>query len=380
MNPRTGHVSPQYHVKHDDFFETVSTGKKTNFDTPKPDWKYLSKLLIKQQKKSRQQQSTTMPEGGNLLWPIRATTSSSQHWTTEAMDDQPQDQLNEPANLDPMPQHEGGIPAQQQPPVPTNDAPPPTQRQTRSGRVIRSTTRFEEGMQQREQGIVAWEVLVDQDEQEDAPTAEVQYELQKQLEHPMAFAASADPDTMYITEAMEQPDRAKFIVAMDKELDDHASRGHWKVVPRSKVPAGTRIVNMVWSMKRKRRIDTREVYRWKARLNVHGGQQQCGVNYWNAHTTIRFRVGFSASPCRSTTLHEFSSGLSLPARRLTQDTLSTAASKHIWHKTGPTSLVPLLGKGPKGIGIYAQSVGSLSILQRQCDLHGIHRRLYTDES
>ena len=67
---------------------------------------------------------------------------------------------------------------------------------------------------------------MDQDEREDAPTAEEQYELQGQLEQPMVFAASADPDTMYITEAMKQPDRGKFIKAMDKELDDHASRGH----------------------------------------------------------------------------------------------------------------------------------------------------------
>ena len=53
-------------------------------------------------------------------------------------------------------------------------------------------------------------------------------------------------------------------------------------------------MNMVWSMKRKRRIDTREIYRWKARLNVHGGQQQYGVNYWETYapvvmwTTLRF--------------------------------------------------------------------------------------------
>ena len=39
-------------------------------------------------------------------------------------------------------------------------------------------------------------------------------------------------------------------------------------------------------MKRKRRIDTREVYRWKARLNVHGGKQQHGVNYWDTYAPV----------------------------------------------------------------------------------------------
>ena len=45
LNPRTGHTSPQYHVKHDDFFETVHSSKTTNFDTPNPEWKYLARFL-----------------------------------------------------------------------------------------------------------------------------------------------------------------------------------------------------------------------------------------------------------------------------------------------------------------------------------------------
>ena len=33
LNPRTGHVSPQFHVKFDDFFETVQS-KDTDLDAP----------------------------------------------------------------------------------------------------------------------------------------------------------------------------------------------------------------------------------------------------------------------------------------------------------------------------------------------------------
>lgn len=37
-------------------------------------------------------------------------------------------------------------------------------------------------------------------------------------------------------------------------------------------------------MKRKRRIATREVYKWKARLNLHGEKQEYGVkNYWEPY-------------------------------------------------------------------------------------------------
>ena len=46
LNPRTGHVSPQFHVKFDDFFETVQD-KSTNMDAPEPEWKYLSGFAVK---------------------------------------------------------------------------------------------------------------------------------------------------------------------------------------------------------------------------------------------------------------------------------------------------------------------------------------------
>jgi histone deacetylase 1/2 len=39
-------------------------------------------------------------------------------------------------------------------------------------------------------------------------------------------------------------------------------------------------------MKRKRDLVTREVYKHKARLNVHGGQQQFGVNYFETYSPV----------------------------------------------------------------------------------------------
>eukprot|EP00978_Attheya_sp_CCMP212_P035604 scaffold155678_cov30-Attheya_sp.AAC.2 len=39
-------------------------------------------------------------------------------------------------------------------------------------------------------------------------------------------------------------------------------------------------------MKRKRRIATREVYKWKARLNIHGGKQEKGINYWETYSPM----------------------------------------------------------------------------------------------
>ena len=45
LNPCTGHTSPQYHDKHDNFFEIVYLGKTTNFDAPHPEWKYLARFI-----------------------------------------------------------------------------------------------------------------------------------------------------------------------------------------------------------------------------------------------------------------------------------------------------------------------------------------------
>jgi hypothetical protein len=39
-------------------------------------------------------------------------------------------------------------------------------------------------------------------------------------------------------------------------------------------------------MRRKRRIDTREVYKWKARLNIDGSKQTKGVNYWETYAPV----------------------------------------------------------------------------------------------
>ena len=51
LNPRTGHVSPQFHVKHDEFFETVD-GWHHNYDAPAATWKELSGLTATQYKKA----------------------------------------------------------------------------------------------------------------------------------------------------------------------------------------------------------------------------------------------------------------------------------------------------------------------------------------
>ena len=94
-------------------------------------------------------------------------------------------------------------------------------------------------------------------------------------DHPMlAYAATSDPDTMYFHQAMKEPDRDEFIKAMRTEVQSHTENGVWEVVLASTVPEGVEPLPAVWAMKRKRRIATREVYKWKARLNIDGSKQK----------------------------------------------------------------------------------------------------------
>ena len=88
--------------------------------------------------------------------------------------------------------------------------------------------------------------------------------------HPLALFAShifsfvaTDPDTMTLREALAQPDRKQFLEAMKKELNDHISRGHWKVIPIKHVPSHKQCLPMVWAMKRKRN-PIGEILKWKA--------------------------------------------------------------------------------------------------------------------
>ena len=106
-------------------------------------------------------------------------------------------------------------------------------------------------------------------------------------EHPlMIFKASADPDTMYMHQAMKEPDRAEFIEAMKKEVKDQMDNGNFSIVLASTVPKGTTIFPAVWQMKRKRDIKTRKVKKYKARLNVDGSRMRQGIHYDQSYAPV----------------------------------------------------------------------------------------------
>ena len=261
--------------------------KATDLDAPDPEWKYVSGFAIH---KGQPRPLAKEPLGDLIVprrGPINAPSPAAP--TQEQVTQQPLPITNQ--------NNEDMVPDGSEPPTTVAQA-PPTQHlpeqgpqnnavcQTRSRRVVTNTSRYNQSIMQRSQGLVAWEVLVDQDEREDVPTASSQYAMKRALEDPIAFAASSNPDILYWDQAMRAHDRDKFIEAVGVELDGHKKMGNYEPIPLSKIPKGAKLIDMVWSMRRKRRINTQEVYKWKARLNVHGGQQEHGVHYWDTYAPV----------------------------------------------------------------------------------------------
>ena len=111
-------------------------------------------------------------------------------------------------------------------------------------------------------------------------------ELQERMRHPIAFHAEMMGDIMYFQQALKQPDAEQFVHAIVKEVNGHVENNHWELVTRDAVPNDAQIVPSVWSMRRKRDLTTNEVKSHKARLNLHGGKQVFGMNYFETYAPV----------------------------------------------------------------------------------------------
>jgi len=110
--------------------------------------------------------------------------------------------------------------------------------------------------------------------------------LQENMSHPIAFHAIMTGDIMYLHQALQQPDASEFVQAVIKEINGHVENKNWKIIPRSEVPEGATVVPSVWALRRKRDLTTNEITKYKARLNLHGGKQEFGVNYFDTYAPV----------------------------------------------------------------------------------------------
>jgi hypothetical protein len=295
LNPRTGLVSPQWHTKHDDLFETVSAHDN---EPTHGQWKKLAGLQKVIREESLRRRTTDRPQGASKPTrqnralnpaPRYEENGVSELTLNQARDDlftsedfRDSDELQGPAEFPEfseveLPQGLMGTPAE-----PELLAHPPLSQSPlrRSSRVRTPTREMLQSVAQQDLAFAASLEVANN-------TMYVEDYQAEGMEDPIAFAASkSDPDTMYYHQAMKQPDAKQFRAAMQKEIDDHVKNGHWEMMLKSEVPEGTKILDSVWAMKRKRRIKTREVYKWKGRLNVHGGQMLHGIHYWETFSPV----------------------------------------------------------------------------------------------
>ena len=111
-------------------------------------------------------------------------------------------------------------------------------------------------------------------------------ELQERMSHPIAFHAEMMGDIMYLHQALRQPDAAEFVKAVVKEVNGHVENGNWQLIRRDQVPPDVEVMPSVWAMRRKRNLTTNAIVKYKARLNLHGGKQIYGMNYYETYAPV----------------------------------------------------------------------------------------------
>ena len=295
LNVNTAMVSPQFHVKFDDFFTTVSPTAGNTATTSL--WQDKAGFKGVRRNSPRSNPSDPPPAPPSLRTQARTQRTTQgvppvQHPAPppEPAPDPRQSPL-EGEQRDTTNATNEQVESTSDAPLPsfdTNNTDPTTDdiaNTRRSRRIRRPTARLQDSvdmglMQGFNAEIERYYDALHEDE----------YAIQEDMKDPIAFLASmkkqSDPDTMYYHQAMAAPDGQEFRKAMLKEFQDHCDREHWELIEKTQVPTGIRILDAVWSMKRKRDIKTRETYKWKARLTVHGGQQEKGINFWETYAPV----------------------------------------------------------------------------------------------
>ncbi len=91
---------------------------------------------------------------------------------------------------------------------------------------------------------------------------------------------------MYFHQALQQPNTNEFVKAVVKEVNGHVDNHNWEVVRRSDVPPDVEVVPSVWAMRCKQDLTTNIIMKNKARLNLHGGKQVFGLNYFDTYAHV----------------------------------------------------------------------------------------------
>ena len=103
--------------------------------------------------------------------------------------------------------------------------------------------------------------------------------------NPIAFHAEMLYDIMYFHQALKQTNASNFVQAVVKEVNGHVDNKHWELIKHSNVSKNVEIMPSVWAMHCKCNLTTNDITKYKTRLNIHGGKQTYGIDYFKTHAS-----------------------------------------------------------------------------------------------
>ena len=289
LNLITGCVSPQYHCRFDDFFETTRHGGPDVSGTIC--WQQLAGLSRAEQTSMDFEQhpssstvqneipSDTVFPSDEFSIPTIDHEATMDDETSTAGESLPS---RTPHQSQASTQAEGAL--QIEPTI--------TAGTSRTGRIRVMSQRMAESASQRDffgnagMHYMANQSTASHDETPEDLFHDQHLALQERMRNPIAFHAEMMGDIMYYHQALQQPDAKQFADAVVKEVNGHVDNNHWNLIKREDVPEDAQVVPSVWSMRRKRNLTTNEITKHKARLNLHGGKQIFGMNYFETYAPV----------------------------------------------------------------------------------------------
>ena len=296
LNIETGRVSPQFHLVFDPSFHT--THPSTRRQLPESLWQAkcgfrgTPSLMTGNpvggdpEEQEAEFISPTDNDAPREYGPVEAQDDSPQGEQADSGEtegepegDTPDDSPTDP--LDPEPGGQGQARRAVRPPKPPKERPidpfaDSARRSTQGNKGERTVETYGD-----EYGTLGSNKALPAIVESEAPVAGELFSFAAMFQHRQgdtvtACSATSDPDTMYYHQAMKEPDSQDFIQAVKKEFGDLLANEVFHFVRRSSVPKDLSIFPAVWAMKRQCRVKTREVYKWKARLNLNGSKQVTG--------------------------------------------------------------------------------------------------------
>ena len=294
LNPKTLHVSPQFHVAFDDYFSTVPY--LASEDIP-PNWSEIVKKservsendydLAKLWLESKMVDNDHLPHQEGDIGPSTNAVQRKEIHIPEGVESRNLSMSSEGVG-------DKNINGLLQPTLPDLDQ----MTRRKSSRTPQPTTKAKKSSDhtiQRMFGLAASSIKSNYANIKETGLSSFVTHFHNinlifngtinQCHHLIFSTVAPNNDVFTLKQMLQLKDIRSFVLAMMKEVEDHESRDHWELVLRKDLPAGSKTILNVWAFKRKRHPDG-TIYKHKARLNAHGGMQRWGVDYWETYAPV----------------------------------------------------------------------------------------------